>query len=111
LEADRAENIPGFFNVTENLFTAVFFIEVVIHFLAEGCRVYFSDRMNWLDAFLVAMSVVDAWISSCEKGQQLREGPAVTTDKSTNLLCWRRPVFESLGDRWRACMPGTLPRG
>lgn len=62
VEADYGDDFRSFFVVAEHIFTAVFTSELLLHFLVEGPREYFSDSFNWLDCFLVVMSIVDVWI-------------------------------------------------
>lgn len=66
-EADYGLENPEPFMVLENVFCAVFTLELILHFGVEGYKVYFSDRMNWLDFFLVSFSVMDVWILQAAK--------------------------------------------
>lgn len=62
VEADYGKVYPEAFGVIEHLLTAIFSLELIAHLVVERPRVYFSDTMNWLDCFLVLMSVADVWI-------------------------------------------------
>lgn len=62
VEADYGTQAPGVFMALEHCFCALFAFELLVHFKVEGPRDYFSDRMNWLDFVLVAMSIADVWI-------------------------------------------------
>eukprot|EP00747_Dinoflagellata_sp_TGD_P083169 gnl/TRDRNA2_/TRDRNA2_161990_c0_seq1.p1 gnl/TRDRNA2_/TRDRNA2_161990_c0~~gnl/TRDRNA2_/TRDRNA2_161990_c0_seq1.p1 ORF type:complete len:618 (-),score=115.26 gnl/TRDRNA2_/TRDRNA2_161990_c0_seq1:131-1984(-) len=62
VEADFGEAYPAVFEVFEHFFTAAFTLELILHWLFEGFRMYFKDAMNWLDFTLVMMSVVDVWL-------------------------------------------------
>eukprot|EP00746_Dinoflagellata_sp_MGD_P044411 gnl/MRDRNA2_/MRDRNA2_208375_c0_seq1.p1 gnl/MRDRNA2_/MRDRNA2_208375_c0~~gnl/MRDRNA2_/MRDRNA2_208375_c0_seq1.p1 ORF type:complete len:460 (+),score=59.09 gnl/MRDRNA2_/MRDRNA2_208375_c0_seq1:59-1381(+) len=61
-EADHYEKAPTFFIVAEHVFTAIFVVEVVLHFMLEGGKQYLSKAWNWLDFILVLMAVVENWI-------------------------------------------------
>lgn len=61
-EADYGLENPEPFTILENIFCGIFTLELVLHFGVEGFRIYFSDRMNWLDFFLVTFSVLDVWV-------------------------------------------------
>ena len=37
-------------------------IELLLHFGVEGPGIYFADRRNWLDFFLVSSSIFDVWV-------------------------------------------------
>lgn len=62
VEADYGHLYVDAFFVIENIFCAVFTLELLVHFFVEGPRIYFADKMNWLDCSLVLLSVVDVWI-------------------------------------------------
>eukprot|EP00746_Dinoflagellata_sp_MGD_P009198 gnl/MRDRNA2_/MRDRNA2_118600_c0_seq1.p1 gnl/MRDRNA2_/MRDRNA2_118600_c0~~gnl/MRDRNA2_/MRDRNA2_118600_c0_seq1.p1 ORF type:complete len:780 (+),score=138.07 gnl/MRDRNA2_/MRDRNA2_118600_c0_seq1:78-2417(+) len=62
VEADYGDTYRLFFNVCEHIFTFIFCTELILHFCVEGPRVYFKDALNWLDAFIVTMSVIDVWV-------------------------------------------------
>lgn len=62
IEADHGEKHPILFTVIENAFCAIFTLELLAHFFVEGWRIYFSDSMNFLDFFLVSVSIIDGWI-------------------------------------------------
>ncbi len=61
-EADHGRENPTVFMIVEHIFCALFFIELILHFWVEGPKIYFSDKANWLDFFLVTTSVLDVWI-------------------------------------------------
>lgn len=62
IEADFHDSNPTLFYILENIFTSVFTVEIICHFYVEGPRIYFQDRMNWLDFTLVCFSILDVWI-------------------------------------------------
>lgn len=61
MEADRPEWSDTWF-VFENIFTSLFFAEMVVKLGFLRFHGYFMDYWNWLDASLVMLSVVDTWI-------------------------------------------------
>lgn len=82
LEADQADRHPDVFLVSEHVFTAVFFVEVILHWCIEGLPLYFSEKFNWLDFFLVALSVLDAWVLTLL-------GPTIGAGDGVNLKSLR----------------------
>eukprot|EP00746_Dinoflagellata_sp_MGD_P140398 gnl/MRDRNA2_/MRDRNA2_73652_c0_seq1.p1 gnl/MRDRNA2_/MRDRNA2_73652_c0~~gnl/MRDRNA2_/MRDRNA2_73652_c0_seq1.p1 ORF type:complete len:665 (-),score=109.54 gnl/MRDRNA2_/MRDRNA2_73652_c0_seq1:42-2036(-) len=62
VEADHGERYSVVFQALEHVFTAAFFMELVLRIWFEGFKLYFSDSATRLDFFLVVMSVTDVWI-------------------------------------------------
>eukprot|EP00746_Dinoflagellata_sp_MGD_P075617 gnl/MRDRNA2_/MRDRNA2_30413_c0_seq1.p1 gnl/MRDRNA2_/MRDRNA2_30413_c0~~gnl/MRDRNA2_/MRDRNA2_30413_c0_seq1.p1 ORF type:complete len:989 (-),score=177.88 gnl/MRDRNA2_/MRDRNA2_30413_c0_seq1:106-2853(-) len=62
-EMDYGANNPYIFYVLENIFAAVFTLELIFRLHAEG-RKYFMDAANILDFLLVVVSVGDVWIAT-----------------------------------------------
>jgi len=52
---------PTLWDVLEHFFTAFFFIELIIKWWLMGLREYFASRANWLDCFVVFVSILDDW--------------------------------------------------
>lgn len=63
-ETDYGSEHPEVFNVLENMFCAIFTIEICLHLKVEGPFIYFSERINWIDCFLVLLSIADVWVLS-----------------------------------------------
>lgn len=61
-EADYASEYPAMFLALEHFFTLVFFVELLLHFYFTGPKLYFADKLNFLDFFLVTISVLDVWV-------------------------------------------------
>lgn len=68
IEADNPD--LSLWVVTENFFTAVFFIEMIIKISVLKC-LYFHDKANWLDLTLTLLGVMDCWILSMLPGDSL----------------------------------------
>lgn len=64
VEADYGSVFVTFFQVCEYSFCLVFTMELLLHFLCEGPREYFSDAMNWFDFVLVMMSISDVCLAA-----------------------------------------------
>merc|ERR1719487_1509268 len=62
LEADYGRTHADLFYIAENIFCVLFLLELLLHFYVEGPRVYFKDRMNWLDFGLVVLTIADVWV-------------------------------------------------
>eukprot|EP00746_Dinoflagellata_sp_MGD_P007846 gnl/MRDRNA2_/MRDRNA2_115608_c0_seq1.p1 gnl/MRDRNA2_/MRDRNA2_115608_c0~~gnl/MRDRNA2_/MRDRNA2_115608_c0_seq1.p1 ORF type:complete len:615 (-),score=99.87 gnl/MRDRNA2_/MRDRNA2_115608_c0_seq1:20-1795(-) len=62
LEPDLGDDIPVVFHVMEHFFTAIFVTECILRIRFEGRQEYFGDMSNWMDFFLVGLSILDVWI-------------------------------------------------
>eukprot|EP00930_Biecheleria_cincta_P096166 TRINITY_DN8803_c0_g1_i1.p1 TRINITY_DN8803_c0_g1~~TRINITY_DN8803_c0_g1_i1.p1 ORF type:complete len:554 (-),score=105.78 TRINITY_DN8803_c0_g1_i1:153-1793(-) len=63
VEMDLAEKTgKNLWLILENIFCGIWIIEMLIK-ICHFRLLYFYDRWNWLDMFLVGLSIFDAWIS------------------------------------------------
>lgn len=69
IEADHPE-FRTLWTISENLFTAAFFIEMIIKLVSLKLD-YFKDKANWLDGVLTLFGVLDCWILSLMPGDTI----------------------------------------
>lgn len=63
-ECDGCGRVPlveDMFLVLENMFTAIFFVELVVRLKMEGYR-YLCLLPNFMDSMIVLVSIVDSWV-------------------------------------------------
>lgn len=54
-------NHENVWKMCESIFTALFLVEMMIKLFFLRCT-YFCDPANWLDCFIVTVSIIDCWI-------------------------------------------------
>mmetsp|Transcript_56394 Transcript_56394/g.104339 ORF Transcript_56394/g.104339 Transcript_56394/m.104339 type:complete len:587 (+) Transcript_56394:167-1927(+) len=59
---NQADSVKTAYEVAEHVFTAVFFLEMVVKLAELRPKLYFADTWNWVDCLVVCVSVLDNWI-------------------------------------------------